>query len=746
MQLITISTTIVLSLIIIGIGLGFVRGWKRSLIRFGFILASLIAAIFIAPAISNWFISKYASGSSLTLFSTTIDFQEILEQASGETLDLTELFAEGSATNDLILSFMNIVVNLALFVVIFIGCNLVTVFVYWIILLIFKIKDRYEVDEKPERDGKYWGLKSLGAFIGVLGSLVICFAVLTPVFGVMNVCDGFVVEAEKDNEQAAAATTSLVCGNLYYTEDDKIGKIEGYIEKYANLKKGYDKSFLGKFLKYTGLKKLGSLTFDKLTTVKQGGLKVNLTDEFIQIVKVYNGYKDIFVKEKFDITDNNDIDDLMNLYDEAIESNIVENYIIELIPKASRKWSNDEKFLGISSPIVGEWSPVVKASLVVFKIDNINRISNNLKALTSAVKVGNNYGIVKAVQEKQKIEDLLGDSGNFVKEEIVILTSTVELRENVSIILNESFEVLYKQIIGEEKDFADNQLSIQEIAAINEVDGWAKEAEQIQETVIKTFVVYDVIKNDSSSEVLVDQLENIGVAIDAARKSKLISKPYKTFIEGFIDKKLNIKESAKEEILESINSKWDDSTFNFTEMFKTIQATALIAKDISDKATNISLDSLKDTLKNIADNAAMKEVVSSIVNSNIIETMVPENKKETAAVMTDMLETLMSSDSANSSTVENDIKAGNQIVNIVNAAENNGGNMGLTEESADQMVADLTGSAAIMEMLSDDSKNETVSGYAENISTEDKAAIENSINKLEDGENKTALKKLFNIA
>lgn len=746
MQLITISTTIVLSLILIGIGLGFWRGWKRSLIRFGFILASLIAAIFIAPALSNWFISKYASGSSLTLFSTTIDFQEIFEQASGETLDLTELFAEGSATNDLILSFMNIIVNLALFVVIFIGLNLVTVFVYWIVLLIFKIKDRYEVDEKPERDGKYWGLKSLGAVIGVLGSLVICFAVLTPVFGVMNVCDGFVVESEKDDKQASAATTSLVCGNLYYTEDDKIGKIEGYIEKYANLKKGYDKSFLGKFLKYTGLKKLGSLTFDKLTTVKQGGLKVNLTDEFVQIVKVYNGYKDIFVREKFDITDNNDIDDLIELYDEAIESNIVENYIIELIPKASRKWSNDEKFLGISSPIVGEWSPVVKSSLVVFKIDNINRISSNLKALTSAVKVGNNYGIVKAVQEKQKIEDLLGDSGNFVKEEVVILTSTVELRENISIILNESFEVLYKQIIGEEKDFAENQLSIQEIAAINEVNDWEKEAEQIQETVTKTFVVYDVIKNDSSSEVLIDQLENIGVAIDAARKSKLISKPYKTFIEGFISKKLNIKESAKEEILESINNKWDDSTFNFAEMFKTIQATAIIAKDISDKATNISLDSLKDTLKNIADNAEMKGVVSGIVNSNIIETMVPENKKETAAVMTDMLETLMTSDSVNSSTVDNDIKAGNQIVNIVNAAENNGGNMGLTEESADQMVADLTGSAAIMEMISDDSKNEAVSGYAENISTEDKAAIENSINKLEDEEDKAALKKLFNIA
>ena len=95
-----------------------------------------------------------------------------------------------------------------------------------------------------------------------------------------------------------------------------------------------------------------------------------------------------------------------------------------------------------------------------------------------------------------------GRIGTFIDfEEDAVKLNVVKYREN------ELFkEIKINQIIGEEKDFADNQLSIQEIAAINEVNGWEKEAEQIQETVTKTFVVYDVIKNDLFFE-LTDEIK-----------------------------------------------------------------------------------------------------------------------------------------------------------------------------------------------------------------------------------------------
>ena len=159
-------------------------------------------------------------------------------------------------------------------IILFASIVILSLIVYWIVILCLHIKNKKE-GVKPEKTVSYWWLKVLGGGIGMIGSVMIAFVLLTPMFGVMNVCNKF-VEKGSNSAAVAASPNSYVCGELYYTEDKNIGQVEGYIEKYAEIKKTYDKSFIGGLFNFTGICKLGTSTFNYLTNVNPNGLKVNV--------------------------------------------------------------------------------------------------------------------------------------------------------------------------------------------------------------------------------------------------------------------------------------------------------------------------------------------------------------------------------------------------------------------------------------------------------------------------------------
>ncbi|MBR2391345.1 MAG: hypothetical protein IKB06_02505 [Clostridia bacterium] len=770
MSLMGLVTSVFVGLVFIGLFLGFFRGWKKALIRTCVLIGCVVLSIIFAPMISRFFMSKITDGTKIVIFSQTIDMEETLNGMI-KGAELGELFADGSVTNELILAAANILINLVVFFALFIILEIFSLIVYWIVCIVLKIKGREDKEEaeadgeksqaalEVERDGKYWGLKALASALGVIGSIVITFALMIPVFGVMDVCSGLVRDEQKQEETASAATiNNYLSAGLYYTEGDKIGKIESYIEKYANLKRSYDKSFFGKVMKYTGVGKLGTKAFSRLTTVKQGSLKVDLADEFVAITQTYNAYKDIFVKDKLDLSDNKDIEDLNNLYDEAVESEIIKEYIVELVPQMVEKWTNDEKFLGIENPVSGDWEEVVNASIVVFKVESINRITNNFKAYTKLITVANAYGVIDDIDDKKKIEDILLENDTFIKAEVLVLTSTVELRENASVILNEAFEVLYKDIVGEEKEFASNALTLSEIAELNKNNGWVKEAENIQSAVNEMLKVYEVVKVDSSSQALSDELENVGVSIDYARKSKLISKPFRTFIYGFVDKKIDIDDTdcAKAELLENIETKWEDETFSYQKTYRTIQEATNVAKDIVSGDGDVSLDALAPAIKDIINDGGSKEVVAGIIEKDLISEMVGKDDKATADVLSDILETFVTSEKVTNETIDNDIKAGDTVVKVVDNVKNNNGDLKLGETeternaSADQIVSDLVSSEGMMETLTESANSpdgSAISDYTTQVNTEDKATLEAAISRADTtAANKETLKKLFGIA
>lgn len=703
--MIALSGTII-GLLVIGFLIGVWRGWKKSLARFIALLVILLIALFLTPVISSAIINACTDGTTISIFGFTYDFQELVSSIAGSSEGLGDIVAADGTTTELAFALMNVAVNVVLFVAMFLVLSLLALFVHFIVFLVLR--------SKAKKNGTLTAKKAanrlIGGGIGFFSMIIICFTFLIPVFGVMNICNTFITD-EKGGESANASvlTSSSVQNylgaNLYYTEDENIGTVETYVETYAKIKENYDKSPMGAVFNTLGISKLGSISFNYLTSVKSGDLEVNVTNEIVSVIKVYNEYKETFVANKFDITNNNSVDGIISIYDVATTSKIVQSYIIELLPKLCENWSNGEAFLGIEPPVSGEMTQMFNHVLEIFKTDDINRISNNLKAVMGVVKVANNNNLISTIQAGDvEIMEILADNETFVKDAVLQLSTTPELRSNLPIIINDALAIGYKSVVGEDASFSGGNLTSEEIAAIN----WNSEAEVFQKLVNTLLSVFENLQDDGSasesSNKMLNELSSIGEAIDLSRNSVILSDPMKEFITGFINtENVSLSLDIKSQINGNINNYWASETYSFKAMFKTLQETASLVDKMTSDPENVTLENIKDTLVTVAGSQEMKDSIKDLIGSDIVDELVPEEYKETASAVTEMFGTFI--DEITPEKIEQDIAAADEIINIINVSQNHGGNLSLGEteeekkQAANNLVETIANSSAVMAVV-----------------------------------------------
>lgn len=696
----------IIGLLVIGFLIGVWRGWKKSLARFIALLVILLIALFLTPVISSAIINACTDGTTISIFGFTYDFQELVSSIAGSSEGLGDIVAADGTTTELAFALMNVAVNVVLFVAMFLVLSLLALFVHFIVFLVLR--------SKAKKNGTLTAKKAanrlIGGGIGFFSMIIICFTFLIPVFGVMNICNTFITD-EKGGESANASvlTSSSVQNylgaNLYYTEDENIGTVETYVETYAKIKENYDKSPMGAVFNTLGISKLGSISFNYLTSVKSGDLEVNVTNEIVSVIKVYNEYKETFVANKFDITNNNSVDGIISIYDVATTSKIVQSYIIELLPKLCENWSNGEAFLGIEPPVSGEMTQMFNHVLEIFKTDDINRISNNLKAVMGVVKVANNNNLISTIQAGDvEIMEILADNETFVKDAVLQLSTTPELRSNLPIIINDALAIGYKSVVGEDASFSGGNLTSEEIAAIN----WNSEAEVFQKLVNTLLSVFENLQDDGSasesSNKMLNELSSIGEAIDLSRNSVILSDPMKEFITGFINtENVSLSLDIKSQINGNINNYWASETYSFKAMFKTLQETASLVDKMTSDPENVTLENIKDTLVTVAGSQEMKDSIKDLIGSDIVDELVPEEYKETASAVTEMFGTFI--DEITPEKIEQDIAAADEIINIINVSQNHGGNLSLGEteeekkQAANNLVETIANSSAVMAVV-----------------------------------------------
>ena len=696
----------IIGLLVIGFLIGVWRGWKKSLARFIALLVILLIALFLTPVISSAIINACTDGTTISIFGFTYDFQELVSSIAGSSEGLGDVVAADGTTTELAFALMNVAVNVVLFVAMFLVLSLLALFVHFIVFLVLR--------SKAKKNGTLTAKKAanrlIGGGIGFFSMIIICFTFLIPVFGVMNICNTFITD-EKGGESANASvlTSSSIQNylgaNLYYTEDENIGTVETYVETYAKIKENYDKSPMGAVFNALGISKLGSISFNYLTSVKSGDLEVNVTNEIVSVIKVYNEYKETFVANKFDITNNNSVDGIISIYDVATTSKIVQSYIIELLPKLCENWSNGEAFLGIEPPVSGEMTQMFNHVLEIFKTDDINRISNNLKAVMGVVKVANNNNLISTIQAGDvDVMEFLAGNETLVKDAVLQLSTTPELRSNLPIIINDALAIGYKSVVGEDASFSGGNLTSEEIAAIN----WNSEADVFQKLVNTLLSVFENLQDDGSasesSNQMLNELSSIGEAIDLSRNSVILSDPMKEFITGFINtENVSLSLDIKSQINGNINNYWASETYSFKAMFKTLQETASLVDKMKSDPENVTLENIKDTLVTVAGSQEMKDSIKDLIGSDIVDELVPEEYKETASAVTEMFGTFI--DEITPEKIEQDIAAADEIINIINVSQNHGGNLSLGEteeekkQAANNLVETIANSSAVMAVV-----------------------------------------------
>lgn len=747
-NVINLVSTIVIVFVILSIVFGFFRGWAKALTRFLCLLVGFLVALFVSPVISTAVINKFTNGTVLSFASIKIDFQEIIKNLSGEGGILEDLLSAEETTVDLAKGVMNIAVNIVLFLAIFILISVLSYIVYFIVTLVLSHK-RKKNGDVVEKTKAYWWLKVLGGGIGLISSVVVCLAFLNPVFGVMNICDRLIVQ-EETTEKTANATfsNSLICGELYYKEDETIGQVEGYIEKYAELRDAYNKSIMGVVFNATGIKSLGSSTFGYLTKVNQGGLKTNFTDEFVAIVNTYNAYKKTFVTNKFEITDNEDIDNIVELYNNAKQSEVVKNYLTEFIPNFYKKWSTGEKYFGMECPVQGEFETVFLEILKVFNTSSFKQIDNNLLNFTNIIKVANNYEIIKNTRDGDSITDVLVDGEGFVEDVVVVFASTLEMKRALPVILNETIDILYDKVVDDGRTLEKANLTNTEIDLIN----FKQEGKVIENAFVKILKVFKNIEGKDDS-ALISELKNIGSALDNARESKIIAKPMKGFMIGFAEK--NLEGTVKETLVSNIEKYWDitenpeNAEFKFEDMFEAIEGAAKIADSLGKDSQDVNVSDLADVLEVIIENDTLKDEVTQAITNKIIGDVVEDAGD--AEILSDMLSTFVNNIESKED-IPAELEAGQALVDVMNNAKQNDNEVVLTEgqeqTEANDFVETIINSNAIMAMVKengdDSALKDTTTGMKGDVSFI-KTAIDgyqtNGDAELE--ANKKALQKLF---
>ena len=233
--------------------------------------------------------------------------------------------------------------------------------------------------------------------------------------------------------------------------------------------------------------------------------------------------------------------------------------------------------------------------------------------------------------------------------------------------------------------------------------------------------------------------------------------PFETFIDGFVaSKHFKLNETVQTTIRDSLKENWSSETYKYASLFGVLQEGAIIADNINKNNGELNLEDLSGVLGEVVSNANVedkKQTLQAIVNSDAVSELVGDN--EAGNILTDVLNAYLDPTTGTTEeTLDADIKAGQEIVNIANSSISGDGLVleGTTdaEKKADakQKIEAIAGSGVMMDLLEDASNDESSSlkGAVDDLGG-DVDILKSSINEANiSDEDKAVLSKLFGVS
>lgn len=301
--------------------LGFIRGFKKAIVRLMWLIITAIAVFFATPPLATFLNSYDVSSFNLNIMGPVTHLSDIGVNLI-KAMNLEEALNSSPALQSFAQNLPTMILNVILFVVLF---WVLKILLYPLFLIIysrvFDKKKRQErlykkriaevkkkgmpIEDEPAMPNvKTSKLRLLGGLIGVVCGLIVLAVTLSPLVGATYIYDtvNANVTVEKDGETVPYLSTMI--------DDD----VQVYIDSYED-------SVARKIITYSGVSLMGNAMFSNLAVVKVGDKTIKLVDEVSSASNIYNKGLRIYslMKDRENIT-YTDINEALSLAESILES------------------------------------------------------------------------------------------------------------------------------------------------------------------------------------------------------------------------------------------------------------------------------------------------------------------------------------------------------------------------------------------------------------------------------------------
>lgn len=758
----TLIPSIIISIFLVFVILGFVFGWFRglykSLIRFIMVLGMGVLAFFVIPPLAEAILQMDISKMNIVIGNVhVITIQDLVTDLLRQ-IPIVEDIIEASPTFETFIEVLPMMIaNVLLFVLFFFVFKWVSMIIYWIVAGVFFSKKKTEGKEKHG---------FVGAVIGALQGFVVACIVLVPIFGFVQTSKPIIMAVQQ--EQEASVSQSTFIEGVYYAEpegtegaggsgeqtneDNSVQATVSTVERYT---KAFEDCWVSKMLKAIGVQKLSVNMFDKLSTIEQRNVDYSLMREIDAVAKAYPELQTI-LDSGFNIEDNETLDALTSAIDDLYTSPVLSGMVKEIVPEVADRWLNDGTFCQISKPTFDDASLQRFFDVLLLNLSTAegDTIKNDITTGVDLLKVANNANLIKTIIENGDIIELLSqDSNSNLIDDII----TTALESN-------TLKAVLPELINVAMDFVYRALDI-DPATIEDVGSnltidWEFEKPRLVGIFKNVIDIVDAIGDGAKADPAIPALEcidfaKLGSTFDNIRYSTLLGPASKQIMNALLSNTNIVGEESTvlNNFISSLNEVWEDKTISLESTFISIGDALILAKDLKNNASDFDSSNIGEIITGLTNNEALKDVVNEVVSVDTLKDLGLDDK--TAGIVNETISSVINGNYAEGSgnnleveakAVEEVFDLANKVINLDTTADPEA-KVEVSETEAGDLVASLAESTILLDTITTAGSDIEGLDISDKLSEEAKENILTEINKLEDEDPaKAKLIALFGMA
>lgn len=636
------------TLIIMGMALGMVRGFTKSWIRLIIVVADAVIAYFIAGAIGSAIANINISGMGQVINGNNVETVESLIEELLKSISIVAELIESSPTIGKVVSILPLaIINLVLFDVLFVLINFVTWIIYMIVFSIIGKKHKDE-EQKPKRKG-------LGVLFGIIQSVVVFIVLFIPVMGLtyfvseqVDYVNNYNGELEQVSQEGSASADEYLGEMVAFAEEKTSAEAEpendtkeGAVKTAQEVTSSLENAWVFKALKFVGYDKLSMTLANNLTKFEINETKTGLFDEVENVVKISVRVEWLFGnKRQISSWTTKDIQLLQEVVGKFFDSPIFGDITYELVNSVATKWTNEKtensQFIGISKPNTSsDVETVINELLTGLKSDTKEDLEEEFNALIGTINCLVEKDVLKLVNKNVDITTFMTSIKNdkIVASILSNLTKGNALSRAIPSAIQLGLNQMYKAVGVPKEDYDRLKINV----TSSEIN-WNNESLILDEMFANLARVYESIIKEGDIKDTLDY-DSLANALEKMRDSSLLTKSKVQIIGTTETSPLNkeltltlLRCSDMKNIdgmnavildIEAFYNEKDEAgnyKLNFKTLLNTLKYAVKISTDLNN--ANLNVDDVEGLLSGLQD-----EVVGEIVKDAVVEKLEKEIEK-----------------------------------------------------------------------------------------------------------------------